>query len=131
MLTITDGRSLSRALRMPLDLRLKRLLIKRRDQLGGEIAGHARFVVFEPGSRPCWLEATLGFDIFLNAGDGTRHGDLDFTPGWEWIEDHGHCFELCFVLDDSGFAHVVIVENAPGVHREVLEFCAEFAGQHA
>ena len=45
MLTITDGGSLSRALRTPIDLRLKRLLIERRDQLGGDISGEARFVI--------------------------------------------------------------------------------------
>ncbi len=33
MLTITDGGSLTRALKLPIDLRLKRLLMERRDQL--------------------------------------------------------------------------------------------------
>ena len=48
MLTVTDGGSLARALRTPIDLRLKRLLIERRDQLGGEIVDIARFIVVQP-----------------------------------------------------------------------------------
>ena len=38
MLTITDGGSLARALKLTIDLRLKQLLIERRDQLGGDIS---------------------------------------------------------------------------------------------
>ncbi len=58
MLTITDGGSLSRALKLPIDLRLKRLLMERRDQLRGDIVDIARFIsVFiisrtEAPSRP-------------------------------------------------------------------------------
>ena len=130
MLTIADGGSLTRALSLPLDLRLKRLLIERRDQLGGEIAGHARFVVFEARDRPRWLEDALGFSILQNAGDGTRHGDPDYSPGFDTCTDHGFAYELTFELT-ADFTHVVIVENAPGVNREVLEFCAKYARQHA
>lgn len=35
MLSISDAGSLARALKLPIDLRLKRLLTERRDQLGG------------------------------------------------------------------------------------------------
>jgi len=123
MLTITDGGSLSRALRMPIDLRLKRLLIKRRDQLGGDITGQARFVIVQPGDSPDALEAELGFSILQNPADGTRFGDPDFTPGWEWIEEHGHCFELAFIMTDDGFAHIVLIENSQGVEPELLRLC--------
>jgi hypothetical protein len=36
---------------MPLDPRLRELLLERQEQLGGEIAGHCRFVIFQPASR--------------------------------------------------------------------------------
>lgn len=130
MLTITDGGSLTRALELPLEPRLGALLLLREEQLGGEIAAHARFVIFQPGDRPCWLEETLGWSIFQNVGDGTWRGDPDFAPGWEWIEDHGFAYELAFQLTDD-FTHVVIVENAPGVNRDVLEFCRTHALQSA
>ncbi|MBA3510455.1 hypothetical protein [Sphingomonas sp.] len=130
MLTITDGGSLTRALNLPIDLRLKRLLIERRDQLGGEIAGHARFVLFGARDRPCWLEEALGFSIFQNAGDGTWYGDPDYSPGFDTLEDHGFCYELTFEFT-ADFTHVILIERVPGVHRDVLEFCAKYARQDA
>ena len=108
---------------MPIDLRLKRLLIERRDQLGGDISGEARFVIVQPGDSLQALEAELGFSILQNPADDTRFGDPNFTPGWEWLADHGHCSELVFIFDDSGFAHVVLIPNARGVDRELLKLC--------
>jgi len=123
MLTITDGGSLTRVFRTSIDRRLKRLLIERREQLGGDIAGEARFVIVQPGDTIQALEAELTFSVFQNPADGTRFGDPDFTPGWEWIEDHGHCFELVFIFTDDGFTHVVLVEQSPGVDPDLLRPC--------
>jgi len=130
VLTINDSGTLERVLSLPIDDRLKELLALRSDQLGGEFAGRARFVVFQPRDVPSWLEETLGWSVFQNAGDGTWHGDPDYSPGFEWIEDHGFCWELAFEFT-TDFTHVVIVENAPGVHRDLLEFCAAYASQDA
>jgi hypothetical protein len=130
MIVISDSDALARALTLPLDPRLASLLLTRQRQLGGEFHDHCRFVVFQPGDRPCWLEQALGFSIFDNAGDGTRYGDSGYSPGFEWIEDHGFCFELAFQFTDD-FTHVVIVEKAPGVNGDVLEFCRAYARQHA
>jgi hypothetical protein len=123
MLTITDGGSLSRALSMPLDARLKRLLIERRDQLGGDIEDIARFIVVQPGDDLDALETALGFSVLQNQVDGRRFGDLEFSPSWEWLADHGYCFELVFIFDDSGFAHVVLVESFQGIDPELLNLC--------
>ncbi len=128
MLTITDGVSLARALRMPLDPGIKRLLRLRCKQLGGDTTGQVRFVIFQPGDTLDQLDRQLSFSVFQNAGDGSRIGELDFTPGWEWIEDHGHFFELVFIFDDSGFAHVVLIENSQGVDPELLSLCRVYAG---
>jgi len=102
MLTITDGGSLTRAHNTSIDLRLKRLLIERRDQLGGDIVDLARFIVVQPGDGLDALETALGFSILENQTDGRRFGNPDFSPSWEWLADHGHCFELVFIFDDSG-----------------------------
>jgi len=123
MLTMNDGGSLARALNMPLDPRLKRLLIERRDQLGGDIVDLARFIVVQPGDSMRPLEDELGWSIFQNPADGTRFGDPEFTPGWEWLADHVHCFELVFIMTDDGFAHVVLIPNAQGVDPDLLKLC--------
>ena len=127
MLSITDGGSLSRALKLPIDFRLKRLLIERRDQLGGDITDIARFVVVQPGDSLKALEAELGFSVFQNCVDGRRFGDPEFSPSSEWIADHGHCFEMVFIFDDSGFAHVVLIQNSPVQNRKLRLLCLTYA----
>ncbi len=122
MLTITDGGSLTRALAMRIDLRLKRMLIERRDQLDGEIKGEARFIVVQPGDSMKALEQELGWSIFMNP-EGYWFGHPDYYPSWEWLADHGHCFEMVFIMTDDGFAHVVLVEQSQGVDPELLRLC--------
>lgn len=128
MLTISSGDALARALTLPLPDGIRDLLLLRREQLG-EFAGHARFVVFRPRDTLSALEEALGFDVFANAGDGTRHGDPDYSPGFDLCVDHGSCFELTFEFT-ADFTHVVIVEGS-GVDRRLLEFCRTYAMQTA
>lgn len=130
MLSISDSSALARALTFPLDHRLCDLLLLRQQQLGGEIDGIARFVIVQARDRPCWLEETLGFSIFQNAGDGTCYGDPDYSPGFDTLEDHGFAYELTFD-GTTDFTHVVIIEKAPGVHPDLLRFCATYASEHA
>lgn len=122
MLTITDGGSLARALKLPIDIQLKRLLMERRDQLGGDITDQARFIIVQPGDSMTALEQELGWSVFTTP-EGQRFGEPDYYPGWEWLADHGHCFEMVFIMTDDGFAHVVLVENSPGVDPDLLKLC--------
>ena len=128
MLSIVDGQSLARALTLPLDPPLAEFLRMRQEQLGGEFSDTCRFLIFQPGDRPCHFEATLGWDPFKVPAETNRHGDAGLA--FEWIEDHGTFFELAFQFTED-FTHVVIVENRPGIHREVLDFCRTAARQHA
>ena len=113
MLTITDGGTLTRALRMPIDPRLKRLLIERRDQLGGDIAGQARFVLMQFNDSLCALERELGFPVL---------GDPEGSFGCEWVEDYGTFYEAVWILTDDGFAHVTFITKQ-GVDPDLLKFC--------
>ena len=130
MLSISSGAALARVLSLPIDDRLKGLLTLRQEELGGEFADCARFVVVQPHDPLSWIEECLGWSPLQNGADGTWYGDPDYSPGFELIEDHGFCFELTFEFT-TDFTHVVIVENAAGVHRDLLEFCAAHAAQHA
>lgn len=132
MIVVDSSDALRRALALPLDPRGASLLLRRQAQLGGEIAGHARFVIFQPGDRPTHLaDALQGWDLFENPASGTRYGDPDFTPAWEWIEDHGSLWEVCLIGTDDGFANVAIILNTPGVNRDVLALCRAWTPQHA
>lgn len=127
MLTINDRGSLWRALSLPIDLRLKQLLIERRDQLGGEITSDCRFVIVQPGDSLEALETELGFSIFQNCVDGRRFGDPAFSPSWEWLAYHGHCFEMVFIMTDDGFAHVVLIQDSPMQNRVLRALCLTYA----
>jgi len=116
MLTITDGGTLARALQMPIDFRLKRLLTERRDQLGGDITDAARFIVVQPGDSLRKLEQELGFSPF---GD-----DPSFAP--EWTQDHGSFYEIVWILTDDGFAHVVLAMKSAGVPTKLVALGAEY-----
>lgn len=131
MIHIRNSKALARALASPIEDQIKRLLSVRRDQLGGDIKDQAHFTIVQPGDTANELEQTVGFSVFRNPADGSRLGESDFTPGWEWIEDHGFAYELCFIMDDSGFGHVVIVPNVDAVDGSLIELCATYAGQHA
>ena len=129
MLSITDGGSLARALNSPIDARLKQLLMLRRDQLAEfeDLSEIARFIIVQSGDSLDALETELGFSIFRNPVDGRCFGDPEFDPGWEWIADHGHCFEMVFVYTDDGYGHVVIAPKGPGIDPELLRLCQAYA----
>lgn len=131
MLLVADGEALRRALSSPLDQRIKRLLVLRREQLGGDITDQAHFAIVQPADTAPDLERMIGFSIFRNPADGSSVGDPEFTPGWEWMRDHGWGWEQAWIMDDSGFAHVVIIPKEQGVDPQLLNFCQQYASEHA
>ena len=123
MLTVTDGVSLTRALRTSIDPRLKQLLTGRVQQLGVEdLSTAARFEIVEPGDSLNGLEKELGFPI---------SGDPEHSFGPEWIADHGSFFEVLWLLSDDGYAHVALITKQPGIDPRLLELCATYAGNQS
>jgi len=125
MITITDWGMLSRALSLPIDLQLKRLLLERRDQLGGDITDIVRFIVVQPGDSLKALELALGFNIFEDA-DGLAFPHPGFSGRWDWLASHGHTFELVLEGTDD-FTHVVLIQNSPMQNRLLRALCLTFA----
>jgi hypothetical protein len=41
-------------------------------------------------------------------------------PAWEWVLDHGKLYEAPLIISDDGFAHVLIVPDAPGIDPQML-----------
>ena len=130
MLTITDVASLSRALAYPLDAEVARLLLERQRQLGGNLHDIARFIVIQPFDRPRSVAKAVGFSLFENPVDGTRWREPDYTPAFEFIEDHGFAYELTMEFT-SDFTNAFFIEKAPGVHPDFLDFCRHYAPHHA
>jgi hypothetical protein len=131
MLIINDQTSLERALSLPIEPRLKGLITERVRQLtadGFDFAEIAKFIIAQPGDSLAAVEKALGFSPFQNPVDGCVWPDPEFTPGWEWIADHGYAYEAVFILDDSGFGHVLLIENPPLQNRLLRMLCAAYAG---
>lgn len=131
MLSIRDGEALTRVLRSDIDHRIKGLLRLRYRQLGGDIADQAHFAIVQPADTAIDLERTVDFSIFQNPADGSWLGEPGWTPGWEWIEDHGFAYELCFIMDDSGFGRVIVIPKIDGVDRSLIDLCATYASEQA
>ena len=136
MLSIDSQQALNRALRSDIDHRTKALLRLRARQLTKDapdenLADLARFAIVQPGDSAADLERAIGFDVFQNPADGSRLGELDWQPGWEWLTDHGFAYEMCFIMDDSGFGHVIIVPRAKGIDPALTSLCATYAPEHA
>lgn len=114
-----------------LDPDLRRLLAVRARQLeddtepGVELGELAHFHVVQPGDDTAAVEAALGFPVDANLVDGARFGDPDFTPSWEWIEDHDGVWEAAFVLSDDGFGHVLFVPDRTGIDPRLLALCRD------
>ena len=129
MISVRDEASLSRALELPIDDRIKSLLRERRTQLGYDfdLTELAHFLVVQPTDKLSAIEQALGFSILVNQVDGLRFGDPDFSASSEWIADHGFCFEAVFIFEDSGFGHVLLVLKLPAVNADLIAFCTQYA----
>jgi len=86
---------------------------------------HGELFVVEPHEGADAIESAIGFPVLTNPIDGTRYGDVDFTPASEVIESHATAFEVVFATDDFGFA--VFVPKHPAVDSALLSMCAAFA----
>ena len=87
---------------------------------------HGELFVVEPHEGVDAIESAIGFPVLTNPIDGTRYGDVDFTPASEVIESHATAFEVVFAThDDFGFA--VFVPKHPAVDSALLSMCTAFA----
>lgn len=130
MKIIDSPEAMARALASPLDPLLDHLLRLRVEQLTGyegyALDDLAVFIIVEPGDTLAAVEAELRISLTVNLVDGARWPDPDFCPNWEWCEDHGALFELTFILDDSGYGHVLFVLKDDGIDTALLSICAAF-----
>ena len=84
---LTDT-SLDPSLRALIGLRVWQVDTDRRRPLGDVL----QIVVIQPGDQPEVIHEAVGFPITWDQAE---------QPGWEWMNDHGAYFELCYVLTDD------------------------------
>ena len=88
---------------------------------------HGFFILVEPGDTSDRIESETGYSLLKSLFNGTAYGDPEFSPDFEYLEDHGSFCEAVFIFTDSGFAVVMIVPKEEGIDGRILELCAEFA----
>jgi hypothetical protein len=114
------------------DNQLRALLAKRVEQLtsaweGIDLSDLTHFLIIQPGDTVADAENELGWSLLQNMVDGTRYDHPDFTPSWEWIENHGGWYEAVFILSDDGYGISLFVQDHPETDAELLAMCREFA----
>lgn len=88
---------------------------------------HGYMIVVEPGDTTEALEKESGCPILRNRFTDVRYGDPAFWPSSELIAEHRTCFEIVFVLEDSGRGIDIFVPRIVGIDAELLALCAQYA----
>jgi hypothetical protein len=73
-----------------------------------------------------------GFFILIEIGDqadevAAATGCPLLTPLFEYVQAHDGFYELVYIANDSGFAHIVIVPHGPGIDPRLAQLCTDFA----
>jgi hypothetical protein len=122
MLNLTDRDAVTAALTdtsldASLDVHQKALLALRLWQLDDDrsrpLGEFLQIVVVQPGDTPEVIHEAVGFPICWDQAE---------QPGYEWLEDHGHLYEIAYVLTDA-FAMLLLVPDQPGVNDTLLFNC--------
>ena len=87
----------------------------------------AYFVLVEPGDSLERLQQQTGCAIAHSRFSSARFGDADFWPSWEYLEEHSSCYDLGFVLSDSGFGVGLVVPKLAGIDAQLLALCEAYA----
>ncbi len=126
MLSLYDMGLMLDALQRPLDPELHLLLADRIDDITAcDLGELTHILVIEPGDSEADIIAEVGFSPLIERIDGTRHAD----PDWDWAEAHNGWWELVYTVGNSGFAYILLVQDAEGVAPDLLDLCRRHASE--
>jgi hypothetical protein len=128
MITLRTATAVKSTLDLLADNQLRSLLTERAEQLttaweGIDLSDLTHFLIIQPGDTAEDAEHELGWSLLVNPVDGARFGQPDFTPSWEWIEDHGGWFEAVFIISDDGFGVSLFIQDHPETDPALLALC--------
>lgn len=109
---------------------IRALVQQRTNDLGGEAFDSEAlgyFLVIEPGDTIEAIHAKVGFNILHNRFTGVRYDGPGFTGSFEFIEELASCFDMVFVLDDSGIGIEVFVPKEEGIDADLMAMCRMYA----
>jgi len=106
-------------------LRLTQLCDGSNDPYDADMLGY--MVVVEPGDSVAMLESECGCPILHNYFEPEIYfGNPDFVQSAEVIEDHGHSYEMVFILAGD-FGISLFVPKSDGIDADLLAMCAQYA----
>ena len=109
---------------------IRELVQQRINDLGG-VAFDADelgyFLVVESSDTLEALSAQLGFDMLRNRFTGIRFNATGFTPSFEFIEEFPACYDMVFVLDDTGIGVEIFVPKEEGIDPDLIAMCRMYA----
>ena len=85
------------------------------------------FIVVEPGDTGTTLEAEIKTAVVHDPHEDVHFGQKDFAPTFEALDDHGFCFEIVYILNDSGFGVEIFVPKTEGIDAELLAMCEMYS----
>ena len=112
------------------NLQIRELVQQRINDLGGEAFDSNElgyFLVVESSDTLEALSAQLGFDTLHNRFTGIRFNDTGFTPSFEFIEEFPACYDMVFVLDDTGIGVEIFVPKEEGIDPDLIAMCRMYA----
>lgn len=108
MIDLPDTEAMRTALRQPLKPALKTLLGNRladTDRSGLGTLTH--ILVIEADDTEAAVIDAVGFSPLTSRIDGKRD-----QPDWDWLEHHEGWWEALYCVGDSGFAFILLIEDA-------------------
>jgi len=85
------------------------------------------FIIVQPNDTVAALESECGCGILHNyLKPEIKFGNPDFAPPHEWLEDHGCCYEMTYILGGD-FGIGIFVPKQDGINPDLLAMCAQYA----
>jgi len=112
------------------NLQIRELVRQRINDLGGEAFDSNElgyFLVVESSDTLDALSAQLGFELLQNRFTGIPFNATGFTPSFEFIEEFPACFDMVFVLDDTGIGIELFVPKEEGIDPDLTAMCRMYA----
>ena len=83
--------------------------------------------IAEPGDTLSTLERETGCPILTGWNKASPYGNADFSPAWEYLDEHSSCYEMVFVLHDSGYGVALYVPKGSGIDPVLRQLCIAYA----
>ena len=123
-----DTPSLERALALPLDPKLHRLLHERVEHLNAldfDVRDTTYFLVIGPGATVEDVTHELGWSPLVNPLDGRSFGEPGFHPFHDHLEDCDGWF-VALITAGNQAVFTLLIQDDDGTNPDLLDFCRTF-----